>query len=82
MRTALLAGCALLLATACTGQRGSLQPQDSPFTRLDRDGDGYLQRGELDPALRLAREYADWDRNADGRIDHREFRRYRGFAMD
>ena len=67
-----------LVLVACAGQRGPLQSQRSAFTGLDADGDGWLLPAELDPALPLARGFADWDGDGDGRIAWPEFLHYQG----
>ena len=78
---ALPAVLAALLAGGCSGQRGALQPERSPFTGMDADGDGYLVPAELDAGSGLAGGFARWDEDGDGRISYPEFNRYRGHAL-
>ncbi len=62
---------ALLLAASIPALRAAGQ---TPFQRLDRNGDGLLQRDELPP--RLQARFAEIDRDNDGRITEQELRSF------
>lgn len=69
-------GCLLSSAAAAVGTYGEAIPKSASsvrFDRLDRDGDGYLDRDELAqrPALRAA--LPRLDSNGDGKLDDSEF---------
>src|SRR5262249_10493339 len=46
------------------------------FRRLDRNGDGKLDKDEVEQTQRLKYEVAKWDKNKDGSIDLAEFKAY------
>lgn len=46
------------------------------FRNLDRNGDGKLDKEELQQTQRLKNEIAKWDKNQDGAIDLAEFKAY------
>ena len=83
---------AALLATLFSGAAlaagGSSSPSDtsgsgsagmssaSEFDSLDRDGDGYLSREDVDSKPALKEEWVNADRDGDGRLDRSEFSRF------
>lgn len=52
-------------------------PPRTRFDRLDRNGDGVLDRAEIAHELGRTDSFADIDRNGDGVIDREEFARFR-----
>lgn len=67
MRTGLVPG-ALVLAMVVIGAGGAAA--DSPLERIDRDGDGYISREEIE-AYRGGR-FETWDLNRDGVVSRDE----------
>jgi Ca2+-binding EF-hand superfamily protein len=61
----------LLLLSCAIGTAAAAGAQDL-FGRLDRNGDGRLQRGELPP--RRQADFGRLDRDGDGGISPEEFR--------
>lgn len=47
--------------------------RDQKFSKLDRDGDGYLSMAEVTGRKPLAAHFAKLDKNADGRLSRDEF---------
>ena len=47
------------------------------FEELDADRNGSLARAEVPPTLDLARNFANYDLDADGKLSRDEFSRYR-----
>lgn len=78
---------AFAFSTSAFGQRTSPAPPTEPmpstsravdtqFDVMDRNKDGVLTRDEIDPDLRLHREFDLFDANDTGTISLQEFREY------
>jgi Ca2+-binding EF-hand superfamily protein len=68
---------AFVSVLVCFGLPAAAQPGDADldqlFKRLDRDGDGYLSREELESPLASQANWIAVDRDRDGRIARAEF---------
>ena len=75
-------GVALAGAYAAEGHRREFAELDAQLTELDKDHDGKLDHGELVGALHALKKVADAavvapvDANKNGRIDHKELKRF------
>lgn len=64
----------LLAAAALCLPEANAQSQPSAwFGKLDRNRDGYLQRGEIAQMRGVARAFDEADENKDGKLDPDEF---------
>jgi hypothetical protein len=78
--------CALPIVTAALSlQRARLAQAPLPqptFERLDRNHDGYVDRGEALALAELDAVFNEADRRSDGRLDKVEFARALGMITD
>lgn len=86
-RTVAMLTLAFAFSTSALAQRTSPAPPSEPmpstaravdtqFDVMDRNKDGVLTRDEIDPELRLYREFDRFDTNNTGTISLQEFREY------
>lgn len=71
-----LAGVAFALPQACAAADGDAQPNARPsekFRKLDRNGDGFLDRSEVRHIRGYASAFDQADDNRDGKLDPTEF---------
>ena len=72
--------CLLACAALLAGARSAAQPDDDPFDRWNRDGNGSLSAEELPGPAR--RNFARVDADGDGAVSREEHRAFRGRRGD
>jgi hypothetical protein len=73
----------MAVTLACSGATASaayselaLAIQDQPFTDMDKNKDGFIDRGEGGAAFRKNRDFETADANKDGKLNRDEYDAY------